>query len=81
MKKLLSLALCTSVVIGISSCQEVENVFCYECTHPSKCDVDICDETVTPEGGACNLLPASSGSTNEEYRNVYEADGYTCRLR
>ena len=81
MKKLLSLALCASVAIGMSSCDETENVFCYECSHPSKCDVEICDETVTPEGGVCNLLPSSSGSTNAEYKNAYQADGYTCRIQ
>lgn len=81
MKKLIGLALCASFAIGMSSCTKTENVFCYECSHPSECDVEICNETVTTSGGGlCNLLPSSSGSTNAEYKNAYEAEGYTCRI-
>jgi hypothetical protein len=82
MKKLLSLALCASVVIGMSSCEKTDNIFCYECTHPSKCDVEVCDETAsTTSGGLCALVPTGSGSTNVEFKNAYEAEGYTCRIK
>ena len=82
MKKLLSLALCASVTLGLYSCEETENIFCYECTHPSKCDVDICDEeATTTSGGVCVLVPTASGSSNAEYKNAYEAEGYTCRIQ
>lgn len=81
MKKLLGLALCASVAIGMSSCTKTENVFCYECTHPTDCDVDICNETVTAQNGVvCNFVVGSSGSTNAEYKNAYQAEGYTCRI-
>jgi hypothetical protein len=82
MKKLLGLVLCASVVIGMSSCEQTENIFCYECTHPSLCDIEICDETAsTTGGGLCVLIPSSTGSTNVEFKNAYEADGYTCRIK
>lgn len=82
MKKLLGLALCAWFAIGISSCDTTDNVFCYECTHPSKCDVEICDETATTtSGGICSLTPVSTGSSNVEYKNAYEAEGFTCRIK
>lgn len=82
MKYLATLAISASLLLGFSSCETTENVFCYECTHPSKCAVDICNETATPENnGACVLAPTTSGSTNVEYKNYYESEGYTCRIK
>lgn len=82
MKYLIAIVISASLTFGYTSCKKPENVFCYECTHPSKCDVDICNETATPENsGACVLAPTVSGSTNAEYKNAYEAEGYTCRVK
>jgi hypothetical protein len=80
MKHLLAIAFCAAFTLGFSSCNE--NAVCYECTHPNNCDVDICDGQATPDNdGICVLAPNQSGSTNLEYKNAYEADGYTCRVR
>ncbi len=82
MKYIIMIAASITLTLGFSSCEKTENIFCYECTHPSNCTVDICDETVTPENnGVCVLAPNKSGSTNVEYKNSYEADGYTCRIK
>lgn len=82
MKYLIAIAISIFLIFGYTACQKTENVFCYECTHPSKCSVDICNETATPENnGVCALAPTTSGSTNVEYKNYYESEGYTCRVK
>lgn len=82
MKFLIAIVFSVTMLLGLDSCQKPENIFCYECTHPSQCSVDICNETVTPENnGICVLAPNQSGSTNLEYKNAYENDGYTCRIK
>lgn len=83
MKQLLTTVLFTLLfIVSFSACRETENVFCYECTHPDKCAVDICDETVTVDNsGTCVLAPDKEGNTNLEYKNAYEEEGYTCRVK
>ncbi len=79
MKHLFALALCASITLGFSSC--VKEI-CYECTHPDKCAVDICDERASVDNdGLCVLVPDKDGSDNIELKNAYEAEGYTCRIK
>lgn len=82
MKQLLAIAFSATLFFGITSCRQTENVFCYECTHPNKCAVDICNEQATVDNnGICVLAPDKQGNTNVEYKNAYEAEGYTCRVK
>lgn len=82
MKYIIMIAVSITLALGFSSCEKTENIFCYECTHPNNCTVDICNEkVVTDNSGVCVFVPNKSGSTNVEFKNAYEADGYTCRIK
>lgn len=77
MHYLLSLALGCMLVLGWSSCGKDA---CYECTHPSFCNASICDGGVNTDDTCTGGSGPTAGNdfTNEQYREAYENNGYTC---
>lgn len=77
MKYLFNSLFAFSLLAGISSCTTSS---CYECTHPVACDVNICSEQVTTANSCSSggSIVMGTGSTNDEFKIAYEAEGYTC---